>query len=231
LLSAAGLNNDQLHVLFALVALSMVAGIVVAALTARLDRLPYQVIVAALCIMCGALLDSHSNNLTRPEQLYLSQSLTGFGATLFIGPAIAYGIVQMLSKGWDHFITIVVVFSITQNVGALAGSSLMGTYQTQRAHVHSTDLASRMVAGNPQVATRIGGGAIAMSPVVQDPGLQVAEGSSLLGQAMAREASVLAFNDVFGLLAWLAGGTAGLVALSLLYKQWRQAPRRLESPT
>jgi hypothetical protein len=231
LLSAAGLNNDQMHTLFALVALSMVAGIVAAALTARLDRLPYQVIVAALCIMCGAILDSQSNNLTRPEQLYLSQSLTGFGATLFIGPAIVYGIVQMLRKGWDHFITIVVVFSITQNIGALAGASLMGTYQTERVHVHSTDLASQMVATNPQVAARIGRGATTISSVVQDPGLQVAEGGSLLGLAMAREASVLAFNDVFGLLAWLAGGTAGLVALSLLYSKWRQAPRQLEAPT
>ena len=231
LLSASGLNNDQLHVLFALVALSMVAGIVAAALTARLDRLPYQVIVAALCIMCGALLDSQSNNLTRPEQLYLSQSLVGFGTTLFIGPAIVYGMLQMLRKGSDHLITIVVVFSLTQNVGALVGSSLMGTYQTERAHVHSTDLASQMVAGNPQVATRVAGGAAKIASVVQDPGLQVAKGGSLLHQAMAREASVLAFNDVFRLLAWLAGGTAGMVALSVLYNRWRQAPRRLEVAT
>lgn len=231
LLSASGLNNDQMHVLFALVALSMVAGVVAAALTVREDRLPYQIIVAALCIMCSAMLDSQSNNLTRPEQLYLSQSLIGFGTTLFIGPAIVYGMLQMLRKGMDHFITIVVVFSITQNVGALAGASLMGTYQIERVHVHSADLASQMVASDPQVATRIGGGATTISPVVQDPALQVAEGSSLLGQAMAREASVLAFNDVFGLLAWLAGGTAGLVALSLLYNKWRQAPRRLEAST
>jgi hypothetical protein len=231
LLSASGLNNDQMHVLFGLVALSMVAGVVAAALTLREDRLPYQIIVAALCIMCSALLDSESNNLTRPAQLYLSQSLIGFGTTLFIGPAIVYGMLQMLRKGMDHFITIVVVFSITQNVGALAGASLMGTYQIERVQVHSADLASQMVASDPQVAARIGGGAIAVSPAVQDPGLQAAEGSSLLGQSMSREAAVLAFNDVFGLLAWLAGATAGLVALSVLYNKWRQAPLRLEAPT
>jgi hypothetical protein len=231
LLSASGLNNDQLHVLFAWVALSMVAGIVAAALTLREDLLPYQVIVAALCILGSALLDSHSNNLTRPAQLYLSQSLIGFGTTLFIGPAIVYGMLQMLRKGMDHFITIIVIFSITQNVGALAGASLIGTYQIERVHVHSADLASQTIAGNPQVAARIGGGAISVSPVVQDPALQTAEGGSLLGQALSREASVLAFNDVFGLLAWLAGGTAMLVALSVLYNRWRQAPRRLEVPT
>ena len=49
LLTASGLNNDQLHTLFGLVALSMVAGIVCAVVTAQENRLPYQVMVAALC--------------------------------------------------------------------------------------------------------------------------------------------------------------------------------------
>jgi hypothetical protein len=37
---------------------------------------------------------------------------------------------------------------------------------------------------------------------------------------MAREASVLAYNDVFALLARLAGGTAILVALSLFFNRF-----------
>jgi len=231
LLSASGLNNDQMHILFACVALSMLAGIVAAALTVRESALPYQVLVAALCIAVAAMLDGNSNNLTRPEQLYLSQSLIGFGTTLFIGPAIVYGLLQMLRKGSDHFITLVVVFSITQNIGAVAGSAFMGTYQTERLHVHSNDLAEQLVLTNPQVAARISAGALTTSPIVQDPAIQAAEGVSLLGQATTREATVLAFNDVFGFLAGLAGGTAALVALSILYRRWRPATRPLEAPT
>lgn len=230
LLSASALNNDQLHVLFACVALSMLAGLIVAALTLRESTLPYQVLVAALCIAASALLDNHSNNLTRPEQLYASQSLIGFGTTLFIGPALVYGFLQMLRKGPDHFITLVVVFSITQNIGAIAGSAFMGTYQTERAHVHTNDLAEQLIAANPQVAARLGAGASSISAFVQDPGIQSAEGGSLLGQSMAREATVLAFNDVFGLLARLAGATAVLVALSVLYRRWRPE-HHLEAPT
>jgi hypothetical protein len=229
LLSASGLNNDQMHALFVCVALSMSAGVVAAALTARESTLPYQVLVAALCIAASALLDSHSNNLTRPEQLYLSQSLIGFGTTLFIGPAIVYGILQMLRKGTDHFITLVVIFSITQNVGALAGSAFMGTYQTERVHAHTNDLTEQLVAADPQVVSRLGAGAAAVGPVVQDPGFQAAEGGSLLGQSMAREATVLAFNDVFGLLARLAGGVAVLVALSILYRRWRHEPHQVKA--
>jgi hypothetical protein len=46
---------------------------------------------------------------------------------------------------------------------------------------------------------------------------------------MAREATVLAFNDVFGLLARLAGGVAVLVALSILYRRWRHEPHQVKA--
>ncbi len=220
LLSAAGLNNDQLHTLFLLVALAMVAGIVVTVLTLSEAHLPYQVMLAAICIAASAVLDSHADNLTRPEQLYLSQALIGFGTTLFIGPTMVYGFIQMMRKGTDHYITLVVVFSITQNVGALAGSAMMGSYQIERAHVHSDDLAAQLVIGDPVVSARVAGGAAAVAPVVGDPTLRGAEGGALLGQSMAREASVLAYNDVFALLARLAGGTAILVALSLFFNRF-----------
>ena len=226
LLSAAGLNNDQLHTLFIFVGLSMAAGIAVAAVTLNEARLPYQVMLAALCVRAGALLDSHANGLTRPEQLYLSQSLTGFGTTLFIGPAIVYGYLQMLRKGADHYITLVVLFSITQNIGALAGSALMGSYQIERVHVHSDDLAAQLVAGDPQVSARLVGGSASVAPVVTDPTLRGAEGGAFLGQSMGREATVLAFNDVFGLLARLAGCTATVVAFSLLFKNLRRLPQK-----
>ncbi len=229
LLTAAGLNNDQMHTLFVYVGLAMAAGIVVAALTLKEERLPYQVMLGVLCIGAGALLDSHANNLTRPEQLYLSQSLTGFGTTLFIGPTILYGYLQVMRKGTDYLITLVVLFSITQNVGALAGSALMGTYQIERVHVHNEDLSAQLTASNPQVISRITGGSIEVSPVISDPELRSAEGGALLGRSMSREAAVLAFNDVFGLLAWLAGGTASVVALSLIFKNLRQLPKKVSS--
>lgn len=226
LLAAAGLNSDQLHTLFVLVVLAMAAGIVVTVLTLSEARLPYQVLVAAICICVGALLDSHANNLTRPPQLYFSQALIGFGTTLFIGPTILYGYLHMLRKGADHFITLVVVFSVTQNVGALAGSAIMGSYQIERTHVHAEELAAQLVVGNPQVAARIASGAAVVSSVVSDPTYRGAEGGALLGQAMGREAAVLAFNDVFGLLAWLSGATAVIVAVSLLLKNLRLLPQK-----
>ncbi|MEX3956363.1 MFS transporter [Trinickia sp. EG282A] len=225
LLSAAGLDNDQLHILFVLVALAMAAGMGACVLTLSEARLPYQVMLAAICIAASALLDSHANNLTRPEQLYLSQALIGFGTTLFIGPAMLYGFIQMMRKGTDHYVTLVVVFSITQNVGALAGSAMMGSYQIERAHVHRDDLSAQLAIGDPAVTTRLSVGAAALAPMMSDPVMRAAQGGALLDRSVSDEASVLAYDDVFRLLASLAAGTAGAVALSLFFTYLRQYAR------
>ena len=224
LLTSGGLDNDQLHALFAIVALAMVLGIVIASLTLSEKHLPYQIIAAALFIALGAFIDSGATNVTRPPQLYLSQALLGFGTTLYIGPAILYGFLRMFEKGADHPVSFVVLFSITQNVGALAGSAIMGSYQVIQMHAHAAALSEHLIASNPEVVKRIQLGAEAVSGVVGDPLLRGAEGASLLGRAMTGEASVLAYNDVFRLLEFLALGSAVYVVYLLLIS-WRR-PRR-----
>jgi len=47
----------------------------------------------------------------------------------------------------------------------------------------------------------------------------------LLAQAQAREATVLAFNDVFGFVALLALGTASFVLYFVLRDLWREHRR------
>src|SRR5262249_53707238 len=54
LLTSGGLTNDQLRILFALVAGAMVLGIVTAVLTLSPERLRYQIMAAALIIAFGA---------------------------------------------------------------------------------------------------------------------------------------------------------------------------------
>lgn len=209
LLSAGGLNNDQLRVLFGLVALAIVAGIVVSMLALTPTSGSWLILAAALIIALGAGLDSGANNLTRPEQLYLSQALIGFGTTLFIGPALGIGIVRVLQRGPEMFITTIVLFSTTQNVGGLAGSALLGSLQIARARAHAAALSEHLVAADPQVAARLQAGAVQ------------------LNQALGREAGVLAYNDVFLVVAGLALATAAYVAFPLIVNAAR---RRLSAP-
>ncbi len=158
LLTSGGLTNDQLRLLFGCVALSMVAGIGVAALTLSEKRLPIQVMAAAVIIAVGAFMDSNANSLTRPPELILSQCLIGFGATLFMGPAIVYGFLRMSSRGPAFFVTFAVLFSTTQNVGGLVGSALLGTYQAVEARAHATTLSDHVLGSDPSVVARVGAG-------------------------------------------------------------------------
>jgi hypothetical protein len=204
LLTSGGLTNDQLRLLFAVVAVAMVAGTAAAALTLSQRSPPWQIMAAALIIATGAWLDAHSNNLTRPEQLYVSQALIGFGTTLFIGPALLTGLVQMLARGPDYFVSIIVLFSITQNVGGLLGSAVLGTYQTIQVKNHTAGLYEHLLAADPNVAERIALGVATVRGALVDAAQQSAQGVSQLAQAVAREANVLAYNDVFALVTIIA---------------------------
>jgi hypothetical protein len=57
---------------------------------------------------------------------------------------------------------------------------------------------------NPLDAGRLAGSAQQVSGVITDPALRTAEGVALLSQRVTREANVLAYNDVFIIIAILA---------------------------
>ncbi len=225
LLTAGNLDNDQLRQLFGWVIVSMLAGIVTCVLTLSEQAIPKQVIVASLAIAAGAWMDSHTNSLTRPEQLYLSQSLIGFGTCLFIGPTMAHGIIKVIRLGPDYFVTLVVVFSMTQNIGGLVGSAFLGSYQTVTARSHFLELAQRMPVGDAQVANRIAGSTRALAGAVADPALRAQQGGASLAASMTREANVLAYNDVARLVWRLALGNALLVVFLMLISAIRPTRR------
>ncbi|HTU35954.1 MAG TPA: MFS transporter [Candidatus Acidoferrum sp.] len=222
LLTSGGLNNDQLHTLFAFVLLAMVLGTLTAVVTLSERRLPWQVVFAALIIAAGAFIDSHATNVTRPPQLYLSQVLIGFGTTLFVGPALVYGVARVFAKGPDHLVSMAVLYSTTQNVGGLVGSALLGTYQTIQARAHAVSLSEHLIASDPHVVERLQGGAMALSGSLTDPLLRSAGGAALLAQSLRSEANILAYNDVFRAVAVLAVVSASYVAVHVLLSGLRR---------
>jgi hypothetical protein len=227
LLTFGGLDNDQLRILFSLVALSMVLGMIAAALLLSQERLRLLVAIAALIIALGAILDSNATSLSRPPQLYLSQSLIGFGTTLFIGPALVYGFLRMLKQGATHLVSFIVMFNITQNVGGYAGSALLGSYQIIQARAHTASLADHVLASDPQVIQRLQGGAGAVAGAVPDPALRGAEGAALLGQSLTQQANILAYNDVFRLVAVIAVATAAYLFCRMAWLAY-EARRNLQ---
>jgi MFS family permease len=208
-LRLVGLNNDEMQTLFVVVLASSILGIAACAFLVRPPHLFAPEVIALLIMACGAWIDAHADNLTRPAQMYLSQGLLAFGGVLFIGPALLKLWAPVLANP-ANLITFSVLFSLTQNLGGLLGGSLLGTFQVVREKFHSSMLADQLTALAPEVAARIQQGADAYGPVLADPTARAHQGLAALAATATREANILAYDDVSMLIA----------ALSVLFAAW-----------
>jgi hypothetical protein len=213
LLTSSGLTNEQLRTLFVWVLVAQALGLATTLTLLTPQRIPYLLMGATLAIAVGAWLDTHSTNVTRPHQLIFSQALIGYGTMLFIGPALAYGFLRMLEKGPGHLVTFIVLFSTTQNIGGLAGSALLGSYQVISSRAHALALAEHVLPSDPQAFA------------------QLQNGGALVRAALAREASILAFNDVFRLVMAIALLTLGYLVYIRTYNIIRQRRGLAQAPT
>jgi MFS family permease len=200
-LQQMGLGLDQLHALFWVILVAMIAGTTTSALSLNMEKLYKPIAIALALIALGTFIDSHATSVTRPVNLFFSQALLGFASALFIGPALMIGIVQVLSRGPQYLVSFIVTFSVVQNVGGLAGSALVGTVETIREKYHSSQLSESINMGDPQVVLRLQqlGGAYAR--VQNDTTLRTTDGLNLLTQQVTTQAHVLAYNDVFMLIS------------------------------
>ena len=218
-----GLQNDQLIGLYTVVALATAAGGLFCAAVMKPGREEVLHMLALLFIMAGAWLDSHATNLTRPEQMYVSQAMIAVGGALFLPPAIASGFMLALKKGQQYILSFIVVFLLTQSLGGLAGSALFGSFIMLREKFHSNILAAPMTLADPLVAARVSQLSAAYGRTITDPALLQAEGVALLTQQVSREANILAHNDAFLLIALLAAAAAAALAVHILIVRFRQA--------
>jgi MFS family permease len=207
LLTVVGMGPDQLRGLYLVVLLATAAGGLVSALTIDPTFLGRPILIALALIALGAWLDSDSTNLTRPHDMYWSQALLGFAGALFIGPAMLVGLTRALQQGPTHFVSFSALFGITQNLGGLFGSAMLGTFQVVRERAHSAEITAGLSLADPLVAQRVQQNASAYGRVLTDPALRQAEGAAILAQQASREANILAYNDVFLLIAAIAVGT------------------------
>jgi MFS family permease len=214
-----GLLNDQQFVLWAIVLLASVGGalLCMALMSSRYVETAH--VIALSLIAGGAYLDSLATNLTRPEQMYLSQGMIAFGAAMFLPPVMAKGFASALQKGPAYIVNFIVIFLFTQITGALLTTAALGTFVTIREKFHSSVLVENILLTRPEVAQRVSQLAGAYRKVITDPTILNAEGLPLLSQQVTREAYVLAYTDTFLLISLVT--TAALVVL-LVHLAWRR---------
>ncbi|MCS0706498.1 MFS transporter [Massilia aurea] len=232
-LRAVGLDNNQMQSLFLCVLAATVAGIVVSALTVNVKHLMAPQVIALVLMALGAWMDAHATNQTRVEQMYLSQSLLAFGGTLFIGPSLISMIVTVIGNP-GALISFSVLFGLTQNLGGLIGSALVGTFQIMREKFHSSMIVEGLSLLDPLVAGRIQSGAAAAGQLLADPAARTRQSLASLAASATREANILAYNDVFLMIALIAATSATWIflhALWMYYNPPATAPATAPAPT
>ncbi len=209
LLAVVGMINDQMVILNVIVVLASIAGLATAVLTFRPDNVARPITFAVILIVIASFMDADASNLTRPSSFYISQALIGFASLLFLAQAMVIGIARTLLAGGRNFISFIVLFSISQSMGGLVGNALLGTFQVMREkfHLARAGPAHRAdgSAGRRAAAVRARG---AVAGVVGDPALRSAQGTAILAQQVAREANILAYNDVFLLVGRARGSSS-----------------------
>jgi hypothetical protein len=117
------------------------------------------------------------------------------------------GLTRAMKRGPAYIVTFIAVFSGGQSLGGLLGSSVLGSFVVVREKFHSNQLTQGLSLADPQVATRIRQLAGTYAHTLTDAALRGAEGAALLAQQATREAYVLAYADLFRLIAVIALAT------------------------
>ena len=203
-LQAMGVNNDQMRGLSWVMFWATLAGIIGVAVTINPARVSTPALVALLLIAAAAWSDSRLTSLTRPEQMYVSQGLIAFASALFLPAAMLAGFSRAMRQGQEFIVSFAVIFGAGQSLGALAGSAFLGTLLTIRQRAHTSQIVEHLTLTDPQVVMRLREYAGASAGTVTDTAVRQAEGVALLGQVVAREATALAYGDVFRVIAVLS---------------------------
>ncbi|VFS86665.1 drug resistance MFS transporter, drug:H+ antiporter-2 (14 Spanner) (DHA2) family [Kluyvera cryocrescens] len=212
-LQYVGLQNEQMTSLAWSIFAGILCGIIASCLTLNPARLYWPTATALALIMIASLLDSQSTSLTRPDQLMLSQFLLGFGSAFFLAPAMLAGIGGVIADQ-RNLVSFSVLFGMSQNIGGLLGSAILGTFQTWREKFHSSQLADQITTLNPLINDRLQQYVQQYQSQIGDSALLNVQANTLLQTASTLEANILAYNDTYLL-------TAAISAATLLWVFWR----------
>jgi len=231
-LQALNMGSEQMRSLYGVMLLGSIAGLAVSALTIHPDHLLKPLIISLALMAVGSSMDSFSSNLTRPANMYASQFLLAFGGTFFLGPTMALGTRNVVTNP-RNLVSFSVLFGICNNLGGLIGSALLGTFQVVREKFHSSSIVEHLTLIDPQVAARLQSSSAAYAGVIFDPSARTTQGMQALAASATREANILAYNDVFMLIAVIAVLTMlWIFARSLwLLSMSRKIARNAPSPT
>jgi MFS family permease len=228
-LQTLNMGSEQLHSLYAVMLLGSVAGLAVSAWTINPQHLIKPLLISLAMIAIGAWMDSGSTNVTRQSNMYLSQFLLAFGGTFFLGPTLVMGISSVIANP-RNMVSFSVLFGITQNLGGLIGSAVFGTFQVVREKFHSSVLVEHLTLINPQVQARLQSSSASYASAIADPSTRTNLGIRAIANTATREANILAYNDVFMLIALVAVLTMVWISIRVTWLRMTTKPLAATTP-
>lgn len=217
-LQQLGLQNDQMRGLALAIIAGVIVGIAASALTIKPTHLNWPIVASLVVMIIASLMDSQSSPLTRGPEMYFSQFLLGFSSAFFMAPAMLMGIGSVVTQP-KNLVSFVVLFGMSQNLGGLIGSAILGTFQVWREKYHSSLLGDQLSLLDPNVTERLSQYNALFNPLVGDSVLRGAQSTSQLQTVATLQANVLAYNDTYLL-------TAALALATLMWAIWRLTRRR-----
>ncbi|ENE4829594.1 MFS transporter [Klebsiella michiganensis] len=113
-----------------------------------------------------------------------------------------------------NLVSFSVLFGMSQNIGGLLGSAILGTFQTWREKFHSSQLADQLTTLNPLITERLQQYSQMYQSQIGDSTLLNVQATTLLQNAATLQANILAYNDTYLL-------TAAISAATLVWVFWR----------
>ncbi|MEG3112878.1 MULTISPECIES: MFS transporter [unclassified Pantoea] len=217
-LQQIGLLNDQMRGLALAIISGVIVGIVASALTIKPTHLNWPIVTSLVVMIIASLMDAQSSPLTRGNNMYFSQFLLGFGSAFFLAPALLIGMGSVVTQP-KNLVSFVVLFGMSQNLGGLIGSAILGTFQVWREKYHSSLLADKLSLLDPNVTERLNQYNALYNNLVGDSVLRGAQSTSQLQTVATLQSNVLAYNDTYLL-------TAALALTTLMWVLWRLTRRR-----
>lgn len=221
LLAAIGYVNLQLVSYYWVLTGAMLAGAVLSVATINPTDLRKPILIALATIAAGALLDTHAGLRTGPMNLYLSQAMIAFAAVYFMGPMMMEGFLRAIASGPSFVVSYVALFGLSQTLGGLAGVAALSAFHTLRVKAHLMILGQTVSTSDPRVAQGIADLANALGDTQNDPALRSAIAGSQVVREAAREATILAYNDVFFVLGLMAASAFVVLFIRWGYDRWR----------
>jgi hypothetical protein len=219
-LNIFGLNNDQMHGLFGWVVAGTALGFAISVAAWALRSLRLSLLAALVLVFVAALIDARSTSLTRVPQLIVTQTLIAIATAMFLAASLVLGLLPILQSGGKNVVSFLAMFSGAQNMGSLLGSAWLGTFVDERQKLYLSHLAGTLTLTDPPTAARVAQGAAAYAGTIGDTMERGALGVTALAGSAAREAWVLAYDDLFLRIALIAAITFVGLAVCWTIRWW-----------